>query len=137
MALHRVGLDQNRPLTFRRTRIQERAMLVLKPTSPSRHPENGEGATFIKNNDTAFITRPSLSFDGKRREMGRETTEEREKREKKKSPPWFPLAFLGLSPLRASVFSHLLLPSSPPIPSSPHPSPVFSHRPPILTGGGF
>ena len=84
MALHRVGLDQNRPLTFRRTRIQERAMLVLKPTSPSRHPENGEGATFIKNNDTAFITRPSLSFDGKRREMGRETTEGREKREGKK-----------------------------------------------------
>ena len=59
-------------------------MLVLKPTSPSRHPENGEGATFIKNNDTAFITRPSLSFDGKRREMGRETTEGREKREGKK-----------------------------------------------------
>ena len=57
-------------------------MLVLKPTSPSRHPENGEGATFIKNNDTAFITRPSLSFDGKRREMGRETTEGREKRGK-------------------------------------------------------
>ena len=72
MALHRVGLDQNRPLTFRRTRIQERAMLVLKPMSPSRHPENGEGATFIKNNDTAFITRPTLSFDGKRQEMGRE-----------------------------------------------------------------
>ena len=60
-------------------------MLVLKPMSPSRHPENGEGATFIKNNDTAFITRPTLSFNGKRREMGREKREggeEEESREK-------------------------------------------------------
>ena len=74
-------------------------MLVLKPTSPSRHPENGEGATFIKNNDTAFITRPSLSFDGKRREMGRETTEggrRGRKKKENKSPPWFPLVPEGV-----------------------------------------
>ena len=45
MALHPIGLDQNRPFTFRRTRIQERAMLVLKPMSPW---ERGRGHVYQK-----------------------------------------------------------------------------------------
>ena len=55
MALHRVGLDQNRPLTFRRgheSRKEKPMLVFFNPMSPSPSPINewgfGETHVFLK-----------------------------------------------------------------------------------------